>query len=149
MDLTTNEISHYSPKGNEDYSSTRNIINNGWIDCLLLTSNDKLYIGTYDGLGCLDVKTNNFVSTHGTNRMLVGHIIYSLFEDDEGTIWIGTSKGLMYIEKNSSQIHTYTTDNGLASNVICSIKGDDDNNLWISTNYGISKMDLQKRTFIN
>ena len=149
MDLKTKKITHYNPKGNNDYSSTKNIINNAWIDCLLLSSDNKLYIGTYDGLGCLDIKTNDFVSTHGTNRMLVGHIVYSLHEDKAGTIWIGTSKGLMYIEKGSSQIKNYTTENGLASNVICSIKSDDNNNLWISTNYGISKMDLQTRNFIN
>lgn len=148
MDLTTNEIIHYNPKGNEGYSNTKNIINNGWIDCLLLSRNGKLYIGTYDGLGCLDIKTNDFVSTYGTNRLLPGHIVYSLYEDKQGTIWIGTSKGLMYIEQNSKQIHSYTIEDGLPSNVISAIKGDEDN-LWISTNYGISKMDLQKRNFIN
>lgn len=149
MNLKTNEIIHYDPKGNDDYSSTKNIINNGWIDCLLLSRNGKLYIGTYDGLGCLDIKTNDFVSTYGTNKLLQGHIIYSLYEDEKGTIWIGTSKGLMYIDKKSDQIHSYVIEDGLPSNVICSIKGDNNNNLWISTNYGISKMDLQKRNFIN
>lgn len=149
MNLETKEITHYNPKGNNDYSHTKNIINNAWIDCLLLSSKGKLYIGTYDGLGCLDIETDDFVSTHGTNRMLSGHIIYSLHEDAEGTIWIGTSKGLMYIESGSDQIHSYTISDGLPSNVICAIKEDKDHNLWISTNYGISKMDLQNRDFIN
>lgn len=149
MNLDTKEIVHYNAKGNNDYSRTKNIINNAWIDCLLLTRKGKLYIGTFDGLGCLDIETDDFVSTHGTNMMLPGHIIYSLYEDDHGTIWIGTSKGLMYIEEGSNQIQSYTTQDGLPSNVICAIKGDQHNNLWISTNYGISKMNLQKRDFIN
>ena len=149
MNLDTKEIARYSSKGNIDYSKTKNIINNMWIDCLLLSSNGKLYIGTYDGLGCLDIKTDDFVSTHGTNKMLPRHIIYALHEDEEGTIWIGTSKGLMYIAPGSNAIHSYTTEDGLPSNVICAIKSDKDNNLWISTNNGISKMDLQKRSFIN
>lgn len=148
MNLETKAITHYNPKGNDDYSTTKNIINNAWIDCLLMSRSGKLYIGTYDGLGCLDIETNDFVSTHGTNRMLPGHIIYSLHEDEEGTIWIGTSKGLMYIDPDSNQIHSYTIENGLPSNVICAIKSDG-NNLWISTNYGISKMDLDKHSFIN
>ena len=149
MSLETKEITHYNPKGNNDYSKTKNIINNAWIGTLLLTSKGKLYIGTFDGLGCLDIETDDFVSTHGTNRMLVGHIIYSLYEAENGTIWIGTSKGLMYLEEGSNKPQSYTIDDGLPSNVICAIEGDQDNNLWISTNYGISKMDLKNRDFIN
>lgn len=149
MDLTTNKIIHYNPKENTSYSSLANTVNNGWIDRLLVTSDGKLYTGTYDGLGCLDIKTGNFVSTFGTNRLLKGNIIYALHEDVHGTIWIGTSKGLMYIDQKTKEIHAYTMENGLPSNVICAIRGDRDNNLWISTSYGISKMDLQKHTFIN
>lgn len=149
MDLNTTKITHYSSKGNGNYSKYANFINNGWIDRLLLSSEGKLYTGTYDGLGCLDLKTNSFVSTFGTNRLLSGHIIYALYEDKHGTVWIGTSKGLMYIEQHSKEIHSYTMKDGLPSNVVCAIKGDEDNNLWISTNHGISKVDLQKRNFIN
>src|SRR5690606_517415 len=61
----------------------------------------------------------------------------------------GTSAGLRYISANSTQIYTYTTRDGLPSNVICAITGDSDNNLWISTNYGISKMNLERRDFVN
>lgn len=149
MNLETENITHYNPIKGPDYRSNANFLHNGWIDCLLLSRNGKLYIGTYDGLGCLDIKTNNFVATYGTNRLLQGHIIYSLYEDTQGTIWIGTSKGLMYITTSSNKIHSYTMENGLPSNVICAIEEDRNNNLWISTNYGISKMNLKKHSFIN
>lgn len=149
FNLHSEEITRYDAASSTDYRPETNILNNAWIDCLLLSSKGKLFIGTYDGLGCLDLQTNSFVSSFGKNRLLGGHVIFSLYEDARGTIWIGTSKGLMYMESNSDQIHAFTVDDGLASNGISAIRGDKNNNLWISTDYGISKLDLPKRSFFN
>ncbi len=149
INLNTLEITNFEAVAGSEYRGEANSLHNGWIDCLLLSKKGKLYIGSYDGLGCLDLKTNSFTSTFGKNRLLRGHIIYSLFEDEQETIWIGTSKGLMYIDKSSQEIRTYSMEDGLPGNVISSIEGDNSNNLWISTNYGISKFDLQKRNFFN
>lgn len=149
MDLKTNEVTRYNAPEGTEYRPEANVLHNDWINCLFLSQDQKLYIGTFDGLACLDLKTKNFVSAFGTNRLLPGHIVYSVYEDQEGTVWIGTSKGLQYIDRNSTEIHTYTTENGLPGNVISGIKEDKNNNLWISTNYGISKMDLKTHSFIN
>ncbi|AHM62621.1 two-component system sensor histidine kinase/response regulator, hybrid [Flammeovirgaceae bacterium 311] len=149
MDLATQRVTHYSPVSPSAQSSDVNMLHNGWINCLLVTRRDKLYIGTYDGLGCLDLKTKNFASTHGTNRLLRGHIIYSLHEDHSGNLWIGTSKGLIYLNPQTDEIKTYTTEDGLPSNVVCAIKEDKSHNLWISTHYGISKLNPTSKRFIN
>jgi signal transduction histidine kinase/ligand-binding sensor domain-containing protein/DNA-binding response OmpR family regulator len=149
MDLQSQEITHYDAVSGSENKGTENTLHNRWINCLLLTSQDKLYIGTYDGIGCLDLKTKSFVSTHGVNRLLHGSIVYSLYEDPKGNIWIGTSQGLMHLDNKTNKIKAYTTEDGLPSNVISAIKGDDAGNIWISTNYGISKLNSQGSSFVN
>lgn len=149
MELATQKVTHYSPVPTAEYKSDGNMLHNAWINSLLITSQDKLYIGTYDGLGCLDLKTRNFTSTHGTNRLLRGHIIYALHEDHKGNIWIATSRGLMHLNTQTNSIKAYTTEDGLPSNVICAVKEDKFQNLWISTHYGISKLNPGSNRFLN
>ncbi|QCR24971.1 hybrid sensor histidine kinase/response regulator [Pontibacter sp. SGAir0037] len=149
MDLRSQQVTNYVATPGADGGGQQNFLHNRWINCLLVTSKNKLYIGTYDGLGCMDLQTKNFASTHGTNRMLQGHIIYSLHEDANGSIWIGTSQGLMRLDGSINDMEVYTMEDGLPSNVICAVKGDEAGNLWISTNYGISKLNSQTNSFIN
>lgn len=149
MNLATGDVTHYYAASGVDYRWNANLLLNNWVNCILLTRDEKLYIGTYDGLGCLDLKTKSFTSTYGTNRLLPTLIVHSLYEDAQGTLWIGTSDGLMSMDAGSQQPKIYTIDDGLPSNVIYAIKEDTLNNLWISTNYGISKMSMKSKTFVN
>lgn len=119
------------------------------VNCLLHTAEDKLYIGTYDGLGCLDIKTMDFVSPLKNRRILYGDVIYALHESKDGSIWIGTSKGLKRLNPRTVEVQEYTTKDGLPSNYICAIKEDANGYLWISTNYGISRFNPQNQSFIN
>ncbi|WP_207431390.1 hybrid sensor histidine kinase/response regulator transcription factor [Sabulibacter ruber] len=149
LDLRTQKVTHYDAVPGSPNTGKENHLHNRWINCLLLTSKDRLYIGTYDGIGCLDMKTKSFVSTLGTNRLLHGLIVYSLYEDQKGNIWIGTSQGLKYMDSRTNEIKSYTIEDGLPSNVICAVKGDAAGNLWISTNYGVSKLNPTKDRFVN
>ncbi len=150
MNMRTSEIKSCTMvESGLDYTTRKNILHNAWINCLLHTNDDKLYIGTYDGMGCLDIPTMNFVSTYHTNRLLEGKVIYALYEDEIGNIWIGTSQGLNVINPKTREIQEYTIADGLPSNSISGIKGDGNGNLWISTNYGISRFNLKTRTFVN
>lgn len=148
--LTTGEIqSCLMAESGLDYNPQKNVLHNAWINCLLYTDNEKLYIGTYDGLGCLDIPTINFVSTFGTNRLIEGKVIYALYEDIHGNIWVGTSQGLKVLNPQTAEIHEYTMKDGLPSNSISGIKGDANGNLWISTNFGISRFNPNTQTFVN
>jgi len=122
---------------------------NKWINCLLLSNTNKLYIGTYDGLATLDLEKNSYLNKKGQNHILSNKIVYSLYEDEENNLWIGTSEGLFYKPNNDTITQIYTTEQGLPSDVISAIEEDDNNNLWISTNNGISKFELQSKEFKN
>ena len=145
--ICTSRLRHY--ESGKEYQENYNVLHNRWVASLLYTSNNKLYIGTYDGLGCLDIPTMNFASTYGKNRIFSGSIILTLFEDEQGDIWAGTTKGLIHIDGKNGSSKTYTTHDGFANNTICAIQGDKQHGLWISTNYGITNMDPETGTFIN
>lgn len=131
-----------------DWNRT-NVLHNSWITSLLYTDEGKLYIGTYDGIGCLDIKNMDFISPLKKRRMLYKDVIYALHEGSDGSIWIGTSKGLKRLNPQSLDIQEYTIADGLPSNYICAIKEDIDGYLWISTNYGISRFNPKNQCFIN
>lgn len=75
MNLDTKEITHYDSFYYSEYRTDINQLNHPYINQLLITRNGKLYIGTYDGVGCMDIETRDFLSTYGQNRLLVGHVV--------------------------------------------------------------------------
>lgn len=152
ININTLEVNHYKASTGSEYRPEANVLNNDWIESLLLTRDEKLYIGTMDGLGCLDLKSREFTSTFGgKNRIFSGTPIHALYEDSANTVWVGTSDGIvsMQPEQGLQAITRYTTDDGLPSNEIHAIREDALGSLWISTNYGITRFDLENRTFIN
>jgi len=148
--LKTNQTTCVSTfKNGDEYREYINKLHNRWISSLLYTSHNKLYIGTYDGLGCLDLKTMNFVSTYKTNRLFPTNYIFALHEDYKGDIWIGTSKGLIWLSEKTRKYRLFTTKDGLPSNAICSIEEDKRHTLWVSTDYGIAHFYPRTGTCIN
>ena len=108
---------------------------NEWIGCLHYSNDNKLYVGTYDGMNCIDLDTSDFQSY----KILPQHVIYSIYEDNHGIIWLGSSEGLSSWNKETKEITTYTTADGLPSNTIYAIQGDENDFLWISSNAGVSQ----------
>lgn len=135
-------------KGGIGYSEEFNQLSQSWINTLLLVG-DKLYYGGYDGFGCLDTKSEDFVSTLGSNRLLAGEVVYALREGADGEIWIGTANGLFKFDTQAREFVKYTMSDGLPSNSISSIECDSENNLWVSTNNGISCFVAQDNSFSN
>ncbi|MDR1005215.1 MAG: response regulator [Prevotellaceae bacterium] len=126
-----------------------NHLHNSWINCLLYSAgDDRLYFGTFDGIGCLDVGTLNFVTPLGTRRLL-RETIYTLYSDRQGDIWAGTVDGLRHISLPSQTVRAYTQADGLPSDLIRSIEADSRGMLWISTGYGISRFNPTDSTFAN
>jgi signal transduction histidine kinase/ligand-binding sensor domain-containing protein/DNA-binding response OmpR family regulator len=118
---------------------------NNWIGCLQYSDDNQLYVGTYDGMNCIDLNTTDYQSY----KILPQHVIYSIYEDKKGLIWLGTSEGLSSYNKETKKITTYTTDDGLPSNTVYAIEGDENDVLWISTNAGISQYQKGNNIFVN
>ena len=131
-----------------DYSLRSNVLPNDWINTMLLVDN-KLYLGTYDGFGCLDLETNNFASTFGVNKLLQGEVVYAMHQDIDKNIWFGTSNGLYKFNPLSQKFSRLSVADGLPNNLISSIQSDSEGNLWISTNKGLSYMVRDSSIFAN
>ena len=89
-------------------------------------------------------------------------IIFKLYEDREGTIWIGTSGGglnKLVVSKKEVDGKTSVTDefisykfneddsSSLSDNNVCSIYESKKGDFWIGTVVGLNKMDREKGTF--
>ena len=149
MDLRSGNIENLDVLPGRISKLADNNLPNSWVNCLLISKDNKLFIGTYNGLACMDLDTKNFVSTFGVNMILKGIVIYSLFDDDKGNLWAGTSQGLKKIARSNKAITSFDIENGLPSSLVGAVKGDKAGNLWLSTNRGLSKMDLENNTFVN
>jgi signal transduction histidine kinase/ligand-binding sensor domain-containing protein/DNA-binding response OmpR family regulator len=149
MDLRSGKVENLDALQGRISQPKDNILPNSWVNCLLISKDNKLFIGTYNGLACLNLDTKSFVSTFGVNLLLRGVVIYSLFDDDKGNLWAGTSQGLKKIVRSTKAVTTFDMENGLPSNLVGAVRGDKAGNLWLSTNRGLSKMDLENNTFVN
>ena len=68
--------------------------------------------------------------------------INDIFEDADGTLWFGTTGGLLKINRDGSQ-QLITVREGLASNIVTCIFQDNEKNIWFGTAVGLSKLVTQ------
>ena len=111
------------------------------------TQDNKLWIGTTEGLSIFDPSTKtfsaNYIHDPDNPKSISNNRINAIYEDSYGTLWIGTAEGL-----NSYNLETNTFINyPNSTNWITSIFGDSSKNLWIGTTEGLSIFDPSTKTF--
>ncbi len=117
---------------------------NLWQTSLLLTSDNQLLIGTYDGVFVLDLNQ----AAPRPRQLFDRSIIFSLYEDQDHNFWAAGDAGITKFTLDSIS-ETFNAETGLAGNVAYSIIGDSENTLWIGTNRGLSHFWPKQGTFIN
>jgi len=109
------------------------------VHVLLKTRDESILAGTTHGLfeiSELALEKKELAGVHPEPE------IVSLFEDEEGILWIGTNgEGLM--RHDGRQTTVFTTEAGLRDNYIYSLTEDGSGNLWMSTNRGVMRMGLR------
>lgn len=114
-----------------------------------------LWIGTYEGLFKTTFENSRIHIIRKYNITNIPLKINTIFEDNNGAIWIGTrDSGLLKYLESEDKFKNYTynpKDNlGLSSNFINSIFQDNYDVLWIGTAQGgINKLDIAQKQFIN
>lgn len=134
-----------------------NIYTKNWnIFDLLEDSKGRIWIASFDyGLSCYDTKTQKLKTYRADKNdtcSLSSDIVWTLFEDSQNNLWIGTAVGLnKYNETNDNfEYFKYIDDNVSEANFYetFSIYEDTHQRLWIGTgDYGLLLFNKENKTF--
>jgi signal transduction histidine kinase/ligand-binding sensor domain-containing protein len=97
----------------------------------------RVWVGfQQSGLACFH--TDNRVELFQEKDGVPDGAVLVVCEDDEGTLWIGTTAGLA--RWRGTERHRFTTANGLADDVILQIIEGDAGDLWLGTRNGLMRV---------
>jgi len=116
-------------------------LNSGYVRKLIRSRSNKLYICTWGG-GFIEYdpkteRTRRFAVDSIPGQSLSSNTVYTVFEDDQNQLWIGTSKGLDLISGDRTSISHIEDYQDEYEHVIYSILEDRAGTLWMSTNRGL------------
>jgi PAS domain S-box-containing protein len=106
----------------------------------------------YGGLSRFDPDTGQFVHyRHNTEQIdsLASDAVWSVLEDQDGTLWVGTANALDRLNRDSGTFTHYTESDGLASSALRCMQESKQGDLWISTLNGLSQFDPRDETVTN
>ena len=132
----------------ENYSILQGMTDNVCRSNLLIDSEGYLWSGTLDGLNKFDGYTfETFRNNPLDTTSLSGNIVWSVCEDHNGDIWVGTfSAGLNRYSKSEHRFHRFFHDMNdsttLSDNTITRILEDRQKNLWVGTINGWNRLSL-------
>ncbi|NDV93755.1 response regulator [Dysgonomonas sp. 521] len=153
-DIQTNSIRNPLPE-----NIARNIL--GTLGSMT-DNDDKLWIGTSEGLIVVDLKSYNhsgaqykaeYLKLDNQNiTPLFTKNITCLYQAKDGSIWMGSNgygmcRLIKYQDKYTAQ--SYTTAQGLANNTVFGLLEDEQGLIWASTGKGISSYNPQTERFVN
>lgn len=127
-------------------------LKNNHTSTFLLTSNNKLWIGTRgEGLYKIDFLKETFKHYIPTlENGLTSNAILSLHEDVNGNIWVGTrGGGLNMYQKTLDTFKNFKDANATNPKIISSIEEDMDGNIWMSTRDGLTMFNLKTQRFMS
>lgn len=120
---------------------------NDWIRSMKLDHTGHLWIGTSNGVSCLNTRTLSY-KDYGTNVILKNHQANAICEGKNGEIIIGTEEGLYLFNKSTRQTNPFPHSEKLKGKQICSIIKDKKGDYWVSTTQGIWQYDSKNSQFI-
>lgn len=121
---------------------------NDWIKSLFVDSRGYLWIGTSNGVSCMNTTTESF-NDHGWRLQLANLQGLSINENRNGDILIGTDNGLYVYSRKTKDSKPFPNSERLKGNSIYCIVIDNDGRLWFSTPKGIWYNDARSGKFIS
>lgn len=126
-----------------------NLLNSNFVNCIL-TEEDHIWFGTETGginlLNPRRLSIRHYRHDKENPSSLSYNPVNAIYEDNQGTLWVGTVEGgLNRKERNSEHFTHYTREQGgLSHNSVSAITADHANHLWIGTwGGGVNLLDLK------
>ena len=109
---------------------------------LFIDGQQRLWVTSVDnGVAVTDTQRLKFTAwQHKENKKnsLPSNHVYTVFQDKDQRIWIGTDKGVaIWNERN--KFRSFKTEDGLSSNIVLSVLQDRTGLMWFGTFNGLSK----------
>lgn len=120
---------------------------NDWVRSMAFDHTGHLWIGTSNGVSCLNTKTLSF-KDFGWNNILKDRQANGICEGKNGNMIIGTEEGLYLFDRKNNKTLALPHAEVLKGKQVCSIIKDHQGDLWISTTMGIWQYDQKNRQFI-
>lgn len=123
---------------NQFSSTGTNLLSSNFINCITVEGN-HIWIGTENGgINKFTIKrlsVQNYRHDPQNPKTLSQNPVNAIYEDKEGTLWVGTVEGgLNKKEKGSNDFIHYTHENGaLSHNSVSAITTDAQGRLWVGT----------------
>lgn len=142
-------ISKFNPE-NESFVNF-NSLSNPWVYDLIIARDQTVWASCVKGIGRMkkgEKVFTNFYSTNIENTELADDFS-CLFEDYEGTIWVGSVHGLHQFSAKTNSINPFKINPLIDNASIKAITEDKNHNLYISTNKGLFRIDAKKQNIIH
>lgn len=125
-------------------STEEGIISNH-IDYTFVDSYGFVWMATYDGLQRWEgIKGYTYTHQKDNPNSLSSNICYTVFEDDNKDIWIGTINGLCKYDRNNGKISRINL--GKINTPVNAMAKKDAQNLWIGTSNGLCAINIKTAT---
>lgn len=135
-DPVTGQFSCYN---DHTVTASAGISNN--IKCILPDDRGGLYVGTHvGGLNYLDVGTRRMENFPISNTSPINNGCYTLLDEGDGTLWVGTLSGLLSFDKQTRRFTRHAAAERaprLASQHISTLFRDSKRRVWIGTDMGL------------
>ncbi|WP_438653156.1 ligand-binding sensor domain-containing protein [Romboutsia sp.] len=120
---------------------------------ILITKSKQILVATADGLNLYNKDSDRFERILDGKDDLTSQDIYSLAEDENGDLWIGTNKGLNKVsskEKKIDRFYKNEEEKSIISNKISKVYSDKIGNIWVGTfDNGLSKINIHTNEISN
>ena len=127
---------------------TGNTLSNDWIKAFLIDRYGMLWIGTSNGISCMDINTRQF-HQFGKQVLLKGYQGTAFGEQRQGNIIIGTNNGVFIYDRLKDQLTEFPNSKEMHNKLINGIVLDSDNDIWFSTSMGIWQFSEKAQQFIS
>jgi signal transduction histidine kinase/ligand-binding sensor domain-containing protein len=126
------------------FNSENTGFGNEVVKCILPVENGELYFGTDFGFYFFDSKSGEFsISLHDpfNNYSLANNVVWDIFQDQSGIIWLSTANGISQLNTGQSMFHftpvVNKTNEIHVGNQVNDLYCDNNQSIWMATKSGV------------